>query len=251
MAQKKFSDLSKVTGLNKTDLLAIERADGTKQASFEQLCNAIAVQKIEELVEELPAIEENDTISKIVGKINKWQKDALKKIEESSSGGSSADILDSKEEIEANTEEGKVAGAQAVKQMFSEINGDLNGNIFMYENGQYFIQHGSDASTKKALGSATLPIAGLNYSGGYGAIVFSTERIRRMDKLIIHPEANVRYRIHNVLDGDSTTWTKATTIPIGNDFNLKAIAESTNNDYITIITSAALYGTAQPFEIYL
>lgn len=161
------------------------------------------------------------------------------------------DILDSKEEIEANTEEGKVAGAQAVKQMFSEINGDLNGNIFMYENGQYFIQHGSDASTKKALGSATLPIAGLNYSGGYGAIVFSTERIRRMDKLIIHPEANVRYRIHNVLDVDSTTWTKATTIPIGNDFNLKAIAESTNNDYITIITSAALYGTAQPFEIYL
>ncbi len=121
----------------------------------------------------------------------------------------------------------------------------------MYENGQYFIQHGSDASTKKALGSATLPIVGLNYSGGYGAIVFSTKRIRSMDKLIIHPEANVRYRIHNALDGDSAQWPNATTIPIGNDFNLKAIAESTNNAYISIITSATLYGTAQPFSIYL
>lgn len=45
-----------------------------------------------------------------------------------SDGGSSAiDILDSKEEIEANTETGKVAGAAAVKEMFSELNDNLKG----------------------------------------------------------------------------------------------------------------------------
>lgn len=43
-----------------------------------------------------------------------------------SGGGSAVDILDSKEEIEANTEEGKVAGALAVQEMFSEINSKLN-----------------------------------------------------------------------------------------------------------------------------
>ena len=83
MAQKKFSDLSKVTGLNKTDLLAIERADGTKQITFAQLCEAITLQDIAEQIEEFPEIAADDTLDVIVGKINKWQQDALKKIENS------------------------------------------------------------------------------------------------------------------------------------------------------------------------
>ena len=83
MAQKKFSDLSKVAGLNETDLLAIERADGTKQITFAQLCEAIAPQDIAEQIEEFPEIAADDTLDVIVGKINKWQQDALKKIENS------------------------------------------------------------------------------------------------------------------------------------------------------------------------
>lgn len=42
-----------------------------------------------------------------------------------SGGGTAVDILDSKEEIEANTEEGKIAGAMAVKGMFAELNDNL------------------------------------------------------------------------------------------------------------------------------
>ena len=34
MAQKKFTDLTAAVGLNKTDLLAVEQADGTKKATF-------------------------------------------------------------------------------------------------------------------------------------------------------------------------------------------------------------------------
>lgn len=38
----------------------------------------------------------------------------------------SVDVLDTKEEIEANTEEGKAAGALAVKEMVSELNDNLS-----------------------------------------------------------------------------------------------------------------------------
>lgn len=151
MAQKKFSDLSKIAELEKTDILAIERADGTKQVSFKQLCNAIAVQQIEELVDELPEIEEDDTLSKIAGKINKWQKDALKKIEGLTGNVSGVDILDSKEEIEANTESGKAAGAQALKEMFDAINSNFGGCSFEQEGNDFYIT-GADAVRKK-LGS--------------------------------------------------------------------------------------------------
>lgn len=41
------------------------------------------------------------------------------------SGGTSVDILDSQEEIEANTETGKVAGALAVQEMFGALNDKL------------------------------------------------------------------------------------------------------------------------------
>ena len=83
MAQKKFSDLSKIAALDKADLLAIERADGTKQVSFAQLCDAITPQEIAEQVEEFPEIMADDSLKVIAGKINKWQQDALKKIENS------------------------------------------------------------------------------------------------------------------------------------------------------------------------
>lgn len=63
-----------------------------------------------------------------------------------SGGGSSVDILDSKEEIEANTESGKAAGAQALKEMFSEIYSNLGGLSFgTTEDGQPGWKDGADA----------------------------------------------------------------------------------------------------------
>ena len=50
---------------------------------------------------------------------------AINEAAKSGGDGSAVDILDSKEEIEANTQSGKVAGALAVQEMFSEINSNL------------------------------------------------------------------------------------------------------------------------------
>ena len=53
---------------------------------------------------------------------------AINEAAQSGSGGSTVDILDTKEEIEANTEPGKAAGAQAVKEMFGALNDNLKNN---------------------------------------------------------------------------------------------------------------------------
>lgn len=52
---------------------------------------------------------------------------AINEAAQSGGGGAAVDILDSKEEIEANTEAGKVAGAMAVKEMITELNDNLQG----------------------------------------------------------------------------------------------------------------------------
>ena len=83
MAQRKFSDLTKAAQINKSDVFALEQTDGTKQALFEEICAAILTPEIVEQTEEFPTISQDDTIPVIAGKINKWQQDALKKIEES------------------------------------------------------------------------------------------------------------------------------------------------------------------------
>ncbi len=83
MAQRKFSDLTVAAQINKSDVFALEQADGTKQALFEKICAAILTPEIVEQTEKFPTISPDDTIPVIAGKINKWQQDALKKIEES------------------------------------------------------------------------------------------------------------------------------------------------------------------------
>ena len=83
MAQRKFSDLTVAVQINKSDVFALEQTDGTKQALFEKICAAILTPEIVEQTEEFPTISPDDTIPVIAGKINKWQQDALKKIEES------------------------------------------------------------------------------------------------------------------------------------------------------------------------
>lgn len=83
MAQRKFSDLTVAAQINKSDVFALEQTDGTKQALFEKICAAILTPEIVKQTEEFPTISPDDTIPVIAGKINKWQQDALKKIEES------------------------------------------------------------------------------------------------------------------------------------------------------------------------
>lgn len=80
MAQRKFSDLMTAAQINKKDVLVLEQEDGTKQALFEKICTAILTPEIVEQTEEFPTISPDDTIPVIAGKINKWQKDALEKI---------------------------------------------------------------------------------------------------------------------------------------------------------------------------
>ena len=80
--------------------------------------------------------------------------DAINEAAQSGGGGAAVDILDTPEEIEANTETGKAAGAAAVKAMFGALNDNINGNILTYNESEdaYYIQHGADAVPKK-LGS--------------------------------------------------------------------------------------------------
>ena len=51
--------------------------------------------------------------------------DAINEAAQSGGGGAAVDILDTPEEIEANTETGKAAGAAAVKAMFGALNDKL------------------------------------------------------------------------------------------------------------------------------
>ena len=81
MAQRKFSDLTTAAQINKNDVLALEQADGTKQALFEQICASVFTPEVVEQTEEFPEILPDDTLPIIAGKVKKWQQDALKKIE--------------------------------------------------------------------------------------------------------------------------------------------------------------------------
>ena len=60
-------------------------------------------------------------------------------------------VLNSMEEIEANTNAENVAGAMAV----AELSNNLGGIILTYENGKYYIQAGADAASKKQLGNVS------------------------------------------------------------------------------------------------
>ena len=82
MAQRKFSDLTQAARIGGSDILALEQADGTKQAAFEAICAAIFTPEITEQAGKFPDILPDDTLPVIAGKVKKWQQDALEKIGE-------------------------------------------------------------------------------------------------------------------------------------------------------------------------
>lgn len=89
-----------------------------------------------EEAENLENIESGERLYRTLGKLKKW----FYKL-----GGASVDILDTKEEIEANTEAGKAAGALAMKNMFTALNDNLVSNIYVGTDGKlHKVQGGAD-----------------------------------------------------------------------------------------------------------
>lgn len=117
-------------------LYMMEAGDGsgtktvTQETLEQKMGQALKVGDLTEL-----ATEEKETL---VGAINEAAQ---------SGGGAAVDVLDSREEIEANTQSGKSAGALAVKEMVGELNSKISeivkisivtGNIPEIANGENY-----------------------------------------------------------------------------------------------------------------
>lgn len=76
-------------------------------------------------------------------------------------------VLNSKEEIEANTSENMIAGATSVKELYSSLDDCKIISEGEGENTKYYLQKGADTASKKLLGKSTLYIkTGLFHDGG-------------------------------------------------------------------------------------
>lgn len=156
MIGQPIADLEKVTEVPSGSLYIANMGDGsgTKAVTQETLTKEVGKGlKVGDLAE-LQTENKNNLVA------------AINEAAQSGGGGAAVDILDTKEEIEANTESGKAAGAQAVKEMFGALNDNLNGNILTYNESEdaYYIQHGADAVPKKLGSSVELTLYG-SYSG--------------------------------------------------------------------------------------
>lgn len=142
MAKLALAQLEQTTEIPSGSLHLVEMGDGsgtkvvTQKTMAEETGKALKIGNMEEL--------QTENKTSIVAAINEVQQSG-------GSGGTSVDILDSQEEIEANTEAGKAAGALAVQEMFGALNDKLNGNILTYNESEdaYYIQYGADAVPKK------------------------------------------------------------------------------------------------------
>ena len=110
-------NLERTDNIPQESTFVVEMGDGagtkavTKETLTKEMGEALKVGNLEEL--------QTEAKSSIVAAINEAA--------QSGGGGSAVDILDTKEEIEANTEPGKAAGALAVKEMFGALNDNLKG----------------------------------------------------------------------------------------------------------------------------
>lgn len=92
----------------------------------------------------------NTSNKTVVGAINQLQE-------------KTGDILDSKEEIEANTTEDMIAGALPVKELYKNLGGVVISAEGSGEDVKYFAQLGADAASKKQLGEPSIT---MTFSGG-------------------------------------------------------------------------------------
>lgn len=165
MAKFDMTQLEKATSIPAGSLHLVEMGDGsgtkavTQEVLEEKIGEALKVGDLEQL--------QTEDKTNLVAAINEAA--------QSGGGGAAVDILDSKEEIEANTEAGKAAGALAVQEMFGELNDNiLGGNSLIYNESEdaYYIQHGADAVPKKLGSKGTIqcfeaPAVGGSQAGSY------------------------------------------------------------------------------------
>ena len=121
MIGQPIADLEKVTEVPSGSLYIANMGDGsgTKAVTQETLTKEVGKGlKVGDLAE-LQTENKNNLVA------------AINEAAQSGGGGAAVDILDTKEEIEANTESGKAAGAQAVKEMFGALNDNLQANSLL------------------------------------------------------------------------------------------------------------------------
>lgn len=117
MAKFDMTQLEKATSIPAGSLHLVEMGDGsgtkavTQEVLEEKIGEALKVGDLEQL--------QTEDKTNLVAAINEAA--------QSGGGGAAVDILDTPEEIEANTETGKAAGAAAVKAMFGALNDNLKG----------------------------------------------------------------------------------------------------------------------------
>lgn len=147
---KMLSQLEQTNKIPAGSLHMLEMGDGsgtqvvTQETLVEEIGNDLKIGDMKKL-----KTENNESLVEAINEVMK-------------SGGGSVDILETPEEIEANTAADKIAGALALKEMFSTLNDNLGGNNLYYNESEdaYYIQHGADSVPKKLQGrlSGTLVI---------------------------------------------------------------------------------------------
>lgn len=90
------------------------------------------------------------------------------------------DILDTEEEIEANTDTGKATGALVTKQLISEIDERFPDDVRIFAEGsgedvEYYAQLGADAASKKLLGDSSQILA-IFHASTSSAVRYTADR---------------------------------------------------------------------------
>lgn len=171
-----LSQLEQTTEIPDGSLHLVEMGDGsgtktvTQETMVEETGKALKIGNMEEL--------QTENKTSIVAAINEVQQSG-------GSGGTSVDILDSQEEIEANTEAGKAAGALAVQEMFGALNDNLGGCSLEQEGNDFYII-GADSVRKKLQGNnpiiisqkniyviSNTPYVGACFVSGYNSLEFN------------------------------------------------------------------------------
>lgn len=175
MAKLALAQLEQTTEIPGGSLHLIEMGDGsgtktvTQETIMEETGKALKIGNMEEL--------QTENKTSIVAAINEAA--------QSGGGGTSVDILDSQEEIEANTEAGKAAGALAVQEMFGALNDNLGGCSLEQEGNDFYII-GADSVRKKLQGNnpiiisqkniyviSNTPYVGACFVSGYNSLEFN------------------------------------------------------------------------------
>lgn len=228
MIGQPIADLEKVTEVPSSSLYPVAMGDGsgTKAVTQEVLTKEVGkCLKVGDLGE-LQTENKNNLVA------------AINEAAQSGGGGAAVDILDTKEEIEANTESGKAAGAQAVKEMFGKLNDKLKG-----------FEPVIDENTGK--------ITGYKTAVGGADTVFPFSGFKNISKLtmLTASNSNMAYTIKNkgryifviAYTQAGASWFALNTI---NKWNEKIRLYSTNGYENTIYISEIEDNTLVDFNVY-